>query len=257
MTGQDNMLQPRATSDDPQAGFTLVEFLISMMIMMVLVAVTMSTVVSSSSAVKTATQVQGLNEEARLAINRMARDVRQANAIVTAVNPDGPSFASSGIVAMRLTADYDGDGCIGGVGTGCLPYNPGNPEDITYCYEFASKQLYVIDNQAPGVTPVTTASTSCVGGQPLLAGNVDSFKVEYRSNQYRYDTTSDTAPFQPDGVTTWRELDAASPPIGNGNGRLDAVELANVDSVVLDVTMKVSGHAQDYRTQVDLRNRSL
>jgi type II secretory pathway pseudopilin PulG len=250
-------MDPVATSDERQAGFTLVEFLISMMVMMVLIAVTMSTVVSSSSAVKTATQVQGLNEEARLAINRMARDVRQASAIVTAVNPDGPSFASSGIVALRLNADYDGDGCVGGVGTGCLAYNGGNPEDITYCYEFSSKQLYVIDNQAAGVTPVTSSSTSCAGGQPLLAGNVESFKVEYRSNQYRYDSTSDTAPFQSDGVTTWRELDAASPPIGNGNGALDSVELANVDSVVLDVTMKVSGHAQDYRTQVDLRNRSL
>ena len=241
-----------AAEEQKEAGFTLVEFLISMMIVVILMGVTMSAVVASSSAVKTTTQVQGLNEEARTAINRMARDLRQASVIVTAVNPDGPSFSTSAssIVAIRVNADFDGDGCIGGVGpSGCLPYNASNPEDITYCYEFLSKQLYVIDNQAPLVTPVTSASTSCVGGQPLLAGNVDSFKIEYRSNQYRYDSNGD-------GVTTWRELDAAAPPIGNNNGQLDSVELANVDSDVLNVTMKVNGHKQDYRTQVDLRNRS-
>ena len=234
-----------------EGGFTLVEMLVSMMILFTLSAVAMTTVVNTSSAVKDTTQIQGLNEEARLAINRMARDLRQASSIVTAVDPDGPVFVSSGIVAIRLNADFDGDGCIGGVGTGCLAYNSGNPEDISYCYEFSSKQLYVIDNQATGVTPVTAATTSCTGGQPLLAGNVDSFKVEYRSNQYRFDLNPS------DGVTTWRELDESAAPIGNNNGQLDTVELTNIDSVVLNVTMKVSGHPQVYRTQVDLRNRSI
>ncbi|GAC1610058.1 MAG: hypothetical protein NVS3B26_14770 [Mycobacteriales bacterium] len=233
--------------DQPDGGFTLVELVISMMMMLVLMAVTLSTVAASSAAVKTSTQLQSLNEEARLALNRMARDLRQANAIVTAVNPDGVSFVASGIVAVRLTADFNGDGCIGGVGA--CPYSPSNPEDITYCYEFSSKQLFVIDNQVSGVTPVSSASTSCAGGQPLLAGNVDSFKVEYRSNNYRYDRNGD-------GVTTWSELDQAGPPVGNSNGLLDA-ELASVDSVVLNMTMKVDGHSQDYRTQVVLRNRSL
>jgi prepilin-type N-terminal cleavage/methylation domain-containing protein len=241
-----------ASMDDTrQDGFTLVELLVSMMILVVISTVAMSVVVNSSSAVKTSTQVQGLNEEARLAINRMARDLRQASSIVTAVDPDGPAYTSSGIVAIRLNADFDGDGCLGGVGTGCLAYSSGNPEDITYCYEFSSKQLYVIDNQAAGVTPVTSSTTSCSGGQPLLAGNVDSFKIEYRSNQYRYDLNPS------DGVTTWRELDEAAAPIGNQNGQLDSVEMANIDSVVLNVTMKVSGHPQVYRTQVDLRNRSI
>ncbi len=120
---------------------------------------------------------------------------------------------------------------------------------MTYCYEPATRQLYVIDNQAAGVTPVTSTSTSCAGGQPLLAGNVQAFVVEYRSNQYRFDT----APT--DGVTTWRELDAFGAPVGNTNGLLDA-ELPNIDSVVLNVTMKIDKKSQVYRTQVSLRNRS-
>lgn len=235
-------------------GFTLVEFLVAMSLFVVLMAVTMSVVVASNDAVVTASQVQSLNEEARQAINRMSRDLRQANSLVTVVNPDGPAFNASGIVAVRFTADYDGDQCIGGVAISgviptptCLPYNASNPEDLTYCYDPASKQLYVSDNQS-GITPITSTSTSCSGGQPLLAGNVAGFTIEYRSSQYRYDANGD-------GITTWRELDSAGPPVGNNNGLLD-IELSSVDSLVLNLTMSVDGHLQSYRTQVDLRNLS-
>ena len=235
-------------------GFTLVELLVAMTIVMILIGVSFTGVLTASSAVKTTSQQQGLNEEARQAINRMARDIRQAKSVVTAVNPDGTGiFDPSQLVALRVQADFDGDTCIGGTGGApgvtCLSYNASNPEDVTYCYEPTSQQLYVIDNQAPGVTPITATSTSCAGGQPLLAGNVGAFKVEYRSNDYRYDLNPS------DGVTTWRELDEAPPPVGNGNGKLD-VELPLIGSVVLDVTMSLGGHQQFYRTQVDLRNRS-
>ena len=235
-------------------GFTLVELLVAMSIVMILVAVTLTGVLTASGAVKTTTQQQGLNEEARQAINRMVRDIRQAKSVVTAVNPDGPlSFDPTKLVALRVQADFDGDTCIGGTGGSpgvvCSPYNASNPEDVTYCYEPGSQQLYVIDNQAAAVVPISSSSTSCSGGQPLLAGNVGAFTVEYRSNNYRYDLDPS------DGVTTWRELDAAPAPVGNGNGQLD-VELPEVDSVVLDVTMSIGGKSQLYRTQVDLRNRS-
>ena len=107
----------------------------------------------------------------------------------------------------------------------------------------------MIDNNAIGVTPVTTASTTCSGGQPLLAGDVSAFKVAFRSNVYRDDLNPTV------GVTTWTELDESGVPDGNNNGTLD-VELPNVDSVVLTLTMSVGGHQQVYRTQVDLRNQS-
>jgi prepilin-type N-terminal cleavage/methylation domain-containing protein len=230
-------------------GFTLAEFLVAMMLMVVLMAVTMTVVMITSRAVRTTQQQQNLNEEARQAINRMARDIRQAKQVVTAVNPDGTAYNASNLVAVRFQSDFDGDGCINGLGVGCLSYSASNPEDVTYCFQPSTQQLYVIDNNAVGVTPVTGATTSCSGGQPLLAGNVQSFKVSYRSNIYRDDLNPT------DGVTTWTELDEAGLPEGNTNGTLD-VELPNVDSVVLDVTMRLGGHNQLYRTQVDLRNQS-
>lgn len=231
----------------PDGGFTLVELLISMVVMLVLLSVTLTAVVASNSAVNTTAQQQGLSEEARQAINRMARDLRQANAIVTAVNPDGPGHVTGGLVAVRLTADFDGDGCISGA-TGCAAHDASNPEDITYCFEPSTQQLYVIDNGVTGVTPISATSASCSGGQPLLAGNVQDFMLEYRSNEYRYDVDPS------DGVSTWREVDS-TPPVGNQNGLLDQ-ELTKVDSVVINVTMTISGKKQAYRTQVDLRNRS-
>jgi len=236
--------------EDNESGFTLVEFVVAMSLMVVLITVSMSVVKLTTGAVATTQQQQNLNEEARQAINRMTRDIRQATVIVTAVNPDGAGFNSAGVVAVRFTSDFDGDGCIGGTGgASCLAYDPSNPEDITYCYEPTTGQLYVIDNGAAGVVPVTSTSTSCSGGQPLLAGNVSAFKVSYRSNAYRDDLNPT------DGVTTWTELDESGVPDGNSNGTLD-VELSNVDSVVLDLTMNLGGHPQVYRTQVDLRNRS-
>lgn len=247
------MSRVRHTDD----GFTLVELLVAMVVAFVLVGVSMSVVVGSQDVVTTTKRQQDMNEEARQALNRMARDLRQASRIVTAVNPDGPSFSTSGLVAVRFASDFDGDGCIGGSAPNpapdppptCLPANAGNPEDITYCFQPGINQVFIIDNKAAAVTPVSSTSTSCDGGQPLLAGNVSGLHVEYRSNQYRYDGD----PL--DGVTTWRELDAALPPVGNANGALD-VELSEVDAVVLNIRMQIEGRTQTYRTQVDLRNRS-
>lgn len=238
------------------AGYTLVELLVAMVVLGVMITMAMTVVVNSQDTVTTSKQLQDINEEARQAVNRMARDVRQASRVVTSVNPDGPAYDAAGLTALRFEADFDGDGCIAGVAPSpapvpaptCKAYDVGNPEDITYCFQPGVRQLYVIDNETVP-TPISTASTDCLGGQPLLAGNVVGFAVQYRSNQYRHDLAPS------DGITTWRELDAALPPVGDGNGLLD-VELAEVDSVVLSVRMELGGRTQDYRTQVDLRNRS-
>lgn len=242
---------PPGGDDD---GFTLVELLVAMVVVVVLMAVTMVAVDSTTDLVRTASRSADLNEQARRALNRMVRDVRQTTQLVTVVNPDGPSFDATRVVALRFRADYDGDGCAGGVqGTdpavACAAYDPASPEDLTYCYEPASALLHVVDNQAPSVVPVSAGALTCSGGQPLLAGSVAGFRVEYRSNAYRHDL----APA--DGVTTWLELDAADPPVGNANGRLDA-EVGELDALVLVLTVQRDAGRQTYRTHVDLRNLS-
>lgn len=239
--------RPRPSGDE---GFTLVELMVACSIAIVLVVVSLGVVTASADAVLTGKQVQNLNEEARQALNRMSRDIRQARVVSAAVNPDGPAFDPAGLVAVRFASDFDGDGCIGGAtavtGVTCLPYSTANPEDLTYCFQPGIDQLFIIDNQA-SATPIGPTSTSCSGGQPILAGNVSSFTVDYRSDLYRYDLDPSN------GITTWREVDAASPPVGNRNSTLD-VELSRINSVVLNVTMRQGARTQQYRTQVDLRN---
>lgn len=260
MSAMHRAYPPRNTNVHDESGYTLVEMLVAMTVVMFIVLGSMALLRASSGLVKTSTQLQDVNEEARQAINRMSRDLRQAKQIVTAVNPDGATFDPTHIVAIRFQADFDGDQCIGGVAlpnrtisSPCLPYNSSNPEDVSYCFApvaGAAGQLYVIDNQASGVTPVSSTSSTCQGGQPILAGNVSAFSLEYRSNEYRYDLNPS------DGVTSWRELDQGGAAVGNNNGKLD-VELANIDTVILNVRMRTpEGHQQDYRTQVDLRNES-
>jgi prepilin-type N-terminal cleavage/methylation domain-containing protein len=206
------------TGDD--SGLSLIELLVAMVLAVVLMAVTMTTVVNSQKVVVTTKQLQDINEEARQAVNRMARDVRQAQDVVTAVNPDGSTYNAAALTAVRFASDFDGDACIGGTSTinpaaVCLPYNAANPEDITYCFQPGVRQLFVIDNQASAVTPVSSSSTACAGGQPLLAGNVVAFKVQYRSNQYRHDLTPPPT---------------ASPPGGGGSGSAARPGTATVSS---------------------------
>jgi prepilin-type N-terminal cleavage/methylation domain-containing protein len=236
------------------AGFTLIEMLVSMLLLGVLGIVFMDTIMGSKSSLTATATSQDLNEEARLALNRMARELRQATAITKVLNPDGASYSASAITAVTFTADFNGDGCIDGVAPTptptpppvCQPYSASNPETLTYCWDpsGSSKQLYLI----PGTLSGATCQVS--GAMPILAGQVTTLKLAYRSNLYLYDANGD-------GITTWTELDQAGPPVGNQNGVLDQPEMANIDSVVIDMTVaSTGGFSQSYETQVDLRNLS-
>jgi prepilin-type N-terminal cleavage/methylation domain-containing protein len=237
------------------SGFTLVEMLVAIIVLGALGTVFLTTVLGAQTSAKNTSSEQDLNEEARLALNRMARELRQANAITEVRNPDGDSYDSTAITTITFTADFNGDGCIDGVMPSPVPSpaptcgaaNVNNPETLTYCWDPSAsvRQLYLL--------PGTLAGNDCSSGLPILAGQVTSFKLSYRSNQYLYDSV----PAGGDGITTWSELDSAGPPVGNNDGVLDSPELANVDSVVIDLTVSSNGnHAQSYTTQVDLRNLS-
>jgi len=247
-------LRARYAESATDSGFTLIEMLVSMLLIGVLGIVFMTTIMGSKSSLSATATSQDLNEEARLALNRMARELRQATAITDVLNPDGASYSPSGITAITFTADFNGDGCIDGVVPSpaptpapvCQAYTANNPETLTYCWDpsGSSKQLYLI----PGTLTGSTCQVS--GAMPILAGQVTSFMLAYRSNLYLYDANGD-------GITTWTELDQNGSPVGNDDGALDQPELANIDSVVIDVTVASNGSfSQSYETQVDLRNLS-
>lgn len=249
------MIASRLRSDAHRrdGGFTLIEMLVSMIVLGALGTVFLTTVLGAQKSAQNTSSEQDLNEEARLAINRMARELRQADAITEVRNPDGDAYDSSAITTITFNADFNGDGCIDGVMPSpapspapvCQAASDSNPETLSYCWDpsAAVRQLYLV----PGTLPDGTCQTD--DALPILAGQVTSFKLSYRSNEYLY--AGD------DGITTWSELDQAGPPVGNNDGQLDSPELTDIDSVVIDVTVSANGnHSQSYTTQVDLRNLS-
>lgn len=249
------------------AGFTLIEMLTAIILSALVGSVLMSILLSTQRSVSATTTSDDVNAETRDAVNRMARDLRQAipysisgaqyPAITAVQNPDGAGHVAGGVTSITFVADFNGDGCIGGTstdplpdaapGTSCSPApaaDPNNPETVTYCWGGTSDpHLYLIAGTvSSGCTPSSGTA------QPLLSGSISAFELYYRSNNYRFDTNHD-------GITTWSELDAG----GDKNGVLDPAELAHVNSVLITIsatesTAQGGQHSQTYQTQVDLRN---
>ena len=147
---------------------------------------------------------------------------------------------------ISFEADFNGDGCIGGEPAAqrtTRPTRSGSRTATSLPPEASPGRLYIIPQL------VTAPTSDCESlGVPILAGRVDRFQIQYRSNEYRFDTSPT------DGVTTWRELDSAPTPIGNANGVLD-VELDWVNSLVVDLTLD-AGSGRTYRTHLAMRNKT-
>lgn len=223
-------------------GFTLVELLVASTIFMLMGTVLFTTVIAGAKQARNGREYNDLNEEARLLLNRMSRELREAQAISQVVNPGAAAtstgaamygyYTASTSVDPSITFDVDFNG-VGGI----EPAAP-DPERLTYVYDRVNKRVLL---QAAGQS------------LPVLAGNVEAFSFHYTSRYYQSDGSIDGTR---DGLVQWEELDAD--PIyakGNGNHVLDGNELTRIDSITIDVTVLKGTRQQTYRTQVDLRNR--
>src|SRR6185437_7790621 len=115
------MKRLRLVRDERDSGFTLIEMLVSMLVMSALGSILVTTVIGTKNSATTTASEQNINEEARLALNRMARELRQADAITGVINPDGASYNPAAVTAVTFTADFNGDGCIDGVAPSPAP----------------------------------------------------------------------------------------------------------------------------------------
>ena len=218
-------------------GYTVVEVLVAGSLFMALNVLTFTTVMSTARVTEHTRDATDVNEESRLVLNRMSRELREASAVVSSTNPGThpystayASFDPAADSSLTFEVDFDGSGGIDA--------NAPDPEVITYKYDRAAERLLL---QAGNQT------------QPVLAANVTAFRLAFTSRLFDYDGTVDGTK---DGIVTWEELDADPAGVrGNGNKVLDALELQFIDSVTIDVTLFKGQRKQTYRTQVDLRNR--
>lgn len=233
---------PRATGQDQ--GFSLVEMLVAVTLFSVLGGTLMATVLASKTSVAASRETHDLNEEARLVLNRMSRELRQAKEITAVSAPTTINGIPrpSGAVSLTFSADFNGSG-------GTIEANAVDPEVLTYKWD--GSEIVLIANDTSG-NPVIA---------PVLSGKVSNFALDYWSSDYR----RDCAPV--DGMTNWRELDAylttrnsagvcdPRSAVGQTAGQIDATELADIDSVTISFTVLEGSRRQDYQTQVDLRNK--
>lgn len=207
-------------------GVSLVEVLVAIGLFGVLASLLLGFAISTSRVTEDVRQLTGLSEESRLAMERLTRELRQANAVV---DVDLPA-ASTDTTSLTFWTDFDGDGV--------RDLNAADPEVLTYRWNPPTARLTLTANDPDGTT-VT---------RPVLAGNVSSWTIGLRSSLWQYDADGD-------GTTTWQELDAVTAG-GNGNGRPDGLELDRIDAIRIELTVRDGQRSQRYRTEVDLRNRN-
>jgi prepilin-type N-terminal cleavage/methylation domain-containing protein len=208
-------------------GFTMIEMLVAMTLFAVISVGIYQVLFQTAAGSRGAQNVARTSQEARLGFNRMVRDTREAQDILS---PSSTSF--------QIQTDFNGDGEI----------QP-TPSDVTGDYEV----LTFTFNEAGGGNGTITA-TSGSTSEVLMAG-VDCVRkadnscydiFTYSSSRLEYDTNVN-------GVTSAAELDAA-PSLGNGNGALDAAELGFVDGVSIQLRISAGGKTSTFYAEAQLRN---
>ncbi|MGV3561924.1 MAG: PulJ/GspJ family protein [Nocardioides sp.] len=203
-------------------GFTMVEMLVSMALFGVLGTVLLGFSLGSARVADGVQSATDVTEEARLATERMTRELRQAEGLSGALVSDG------NVVAMTIQVDFDGSGTIDTTAV--------DPEVLTYRWLEDSERLTL------------TANNDLT--RPVLAGGVELVDIRLRSSQWIYDGADAS---EPDGTTTWQELDASS--IGNRNGQPDAAELPFIDLVSVELVVRDGDTSRRFTVQADMRNR--
>jgi type II secretory pathway pseudopilin PulG len=209
------------------AGVSLVEVLVAIGLFGLLSSLLLGFALNTGKVSNDTRQFANVNEDSRLAMERLSRELRQANEITAVQLP----VASTDPTVLTFWTDFNGNGT--------KDLGVADPEVLTYRWIPTTKALTLTANDQNGVA-VT---------RPLLSSIVSAFTVNLYSSLWQYDTNAD-------GRASWSELDSYGPPVGNNNGIPD-IELNSIDGLSISLTVLDGSHAQNYTTQVDLRNRNL
>ncbi len=213
-------------SAGPEAGFSLIEMLVGISLLAVATAAFMGVLFSVGRGANTSRDVVRVSEEARLGFNRMVRDTREGEEIVSATD-----------TSYRVQIDFNADGVI----TPQPNPNPvGDHEDLTF--EWDESSLTVKIN---GETLIRRVD--CLRSTSLCSRDV----FTYTSDRLEYD-------WDKSGTTEWTELDEAPSHgvvgVGNGNGALDGAELPFISNVTYAFDLQDGGAESEFYTEAQLRN---
>ncbi|WP_028639108.1 prepilin-type N-terminal cleavage/methylation domain-containing protein [Nocardioides sp. URHA0032] len=204
-------------------GMSLVEVLVAATLFGVLGTLLLGLAISTSAVTQDTKSRTDVTGEARTALERMTRELRQS-AGLDAVTLPGDGTATS----FTFWTDFDGDGF--------RDQSASDPEVLTYCWSTVTDELTLNDD------------ADCDAARPVLAGKVSSLQLELDSSEWAYDADGN-------GTTTWQELDAKAG-LGNDNHRPDGAELLHIDLVGVTLVVRDgTGGAQTFHTSIDLRNR--
>lgn len=230
-----------------EGGFTMVEVLIALSLLSLLAAGFMSVLFAVARATDSTAAHVRVSEEARLGLNRMIRDTREA----AWISLSGPSPTATHN-SFTVKIDYDGDGAYSNPASGTAE---GNYEIVTYAYDDANDRITVT---APGVGTETLArGVDCVRDSNDLC---ESEVFSFTSNRLEYDYEG-TSGATPDGVTTLKELNgiACAPhsltTLDACNATLVDAELAAITNVNVAVELTAAGRSTEYFAEAQLRNR--
>jgi prepilin-type N-terminal cleavage/methylation domain-containing protein len=211
-------------------GMTLVEVLVAILIFGIVGVAFYQLLFSVARGTRTTQSVARVTEEARLGFNRMVRDTREGQAIVS---------VASDLNTYNVHVDFDADGDIENSGS--------DIEDITYSYDPATGRIRLNGE-------LLMSGVSCVPDASYLSGCRPVF--DFLSDRLEYDWGGPGG--VPDGVVTWKELDDAPNHgvigVGNANGELDGGELPFITSVVFNARVTSQGVSHDFQARAQLRN---
>ena len=216
--------------DRHEAGYTLIEVLVAMFIFATMSVGLYGVMFSATRGSKTAQNVVNVSEEARLGFNRMVRDTREADKVI-----------SPSATAFTVQSDFDADGVI-----------QQTPSDVSGSYE--SLTFTFNPSGTNGTISVSGGGSSEVLMRGVSKASATQDIFAYTSSKLEYENVNSACGFTTaiDGRATAMELDQSS--IGNKNCVLDGAEVNVVDGVNFSLRVTIGTSATPYFAEAQLRN---
>lgn len=213
---------PRQPRD---AGISLIEVLVAMVLFGVLGTLFLSYGIATAKVTDDTAGSVDLNEESRIAFTRLARDLRDAEAVTKVI----PAYAGTGCAANEFTGIAFTEATTSSV----------VPTNVSYRWDRPAQKL-ILSEDVPSPQE-----------QPILAAKVSQLCIQLWSSRWS------PLPSQPALGSSWSELGPPPAPTAAPSGTDGwwcPTQLGQIDRVRLTMTASLDGHERSYATDVFLRN---